>query len=67
MKAYRVYVNGYERGIIRAASHNSAEKKAQKLYGKTPGQTGDSMSMALGMTQAPSITVEYTEVLLSHR
>lgn len=32
MKTYIVYVNGEEVGIIRAASHNAAEKKAQKKY-----------------------------------
>lgn len=32
MKSYIVYVNGEERGLIKAGSHNSAEKKAQKKY-----------------------------------
>lgn len=32
MKVYIVYVDGEERGMIRAGSHNAAEKKAQKLY-----------------------------------
>ena len=32
MKTYIVYVDGDERGYIRAASHNAAEKKAQKKY-----------------------------------
>ena len=30
MKDYIVYVNGTEVGYIKAASHNAAEKKAQK-------------------------------------
>ena len=33
MKTYIVYVNGIEMGYIKAGSHNSAEKKAQKKYG----------------------------------
>jgi len=34
MKTYIVYDDkGNERGIIKAGSHNAAEKKAQKLYG----------------------------------
>ena len=32
MKTYIVYVNGEEVGHIKAASHNAAEKKAQKKY-----------------------------------
>lgn len=32
MKTYIVYVNGIEKGYIKAGSHNSAEKKAQKKY-----------------------------------
>lgn len=32
MKTYIVYVEGIETGYIRAASHNAAEKKAQKKY-----------------------------------
>jgi hypothetical protein len=32
MKTYIVYVDGEERGTIRAGSHNAAEKKAAKLY-----------------------------------
>jgi len=32
MKVYIVYVDGNEAGTIRAASHNAAEKKAQKKY-----------------------------------
>jgi hypothetical protein len=32
MKTYIVYVKGVERGYIKAASHNAAEKKAQKKY-----------------------------------
>lgn len=35
MKVYIVYVDGLERGLIRAGSHNAAEAKARKLY---PGQ-----------------------------
>lgn len=32
MKTYIVYVDGYERGYIKAGSHNAAEKKAQAKY-----------------------------------
>lgn len=32
MKTYIVYVDGVECGYIKAGSHNSAEKKAQKKY-----------------------------------
>lgn len=32
MKSYIVYVDGEEVGVIKAASHNAAEKKAQKKY-----------------------------------
>jgi hypothetical protein len=35
MKNYIVYVNGVEmKELIKAGSHNAAEKKAQKKYGK---------------------------------
>jgi hypothetical protein len=36
MKIYIVYVNGIERGYIKAGSHNSAEKKALKKYCSSP-------------------------------
>ena len=32
MKTYIVYVNGVDKGYIKASSHNAAEKKAQKKY-----------------------------------
>lgn len=32
MKTYIVYVDGVEARMIKAASHNAAEKKAQKLF-----------------------------------
>lgn len=38
MKTYIVYVNGIECGYIKAASHNAAEKKAQKKYNDHPPQ-----------------------------
>ena len=41
MKTYIVYVDGIEVDYIKAASHNSAEKKAQKKY----GQNGESVSV----------------------
>jgi len=36
MKTYIVYVNGNEVGMIKAASHNAAEKKAQAKYPTVP-------------------------------
>lgn len=32
MKVYIVYVDGIEKGKIKAASHNAAERKASKLF-----------------------------------
>jgi hypothetical protein len=32
VKTYIVYINGEEAGMIKAGSHNAAEKKAQKKY-----------------------------------
>lgn len=32
MKTYIVYVDGEEVGMLKAGSHNAAEKKAQKKY-----------------------------------
>lgn len=32
MKTYIVYVDGNEAGMLKAANHNAAEKKAQKKY-----------------------------------
>ena len=53
MKNYIVYVNGNKVGMIKAASHNAAEKKAQKMYPDP------------NIGKAPSfhnVSVEYTEV-----
>ena len=33
MKTFIVYVNGTEVGFLKAANHNSAEKKAKNKYG----------------------------------
>ena len=39
MKTYIVYANADEVGYIKAGSHNTAEKKAEKKYGpKHPGK-----------------------------
>jgi hypothetical protein len=46
MKTYIVYCNGIEIALIKAGSHNAAEKKAKKKYGN-------------GVVD---ITVAYTEV-----
>ena len=32
MKTYIVYLDGNEVGMIKAGSHNAAEKKAQAMY-----------------------------------
>lgn len=32
MKTYIVYIDGVEARMIKAGNHNSAEKKAQKMY-----------------------------------
>jgi hypothetical protein len=32
VKTYIVYVDGIEVGMLKAANHNAAEKKAQKKY-----------------------------------
>jgi hypothetical protein len=48
MKTYIVYVNGIEVGSVKAGSHNSAEKKAIKKYGRDYPNQG--------------ISVVYTEV-----
>jgi hypothetical protein len=32
VKTYIVYVDGEEVGMLKAANHNAAEKKAQKKY-----------------------------------
>ena len=47
MKTYIVYVDGIEKGLIKAASHNAAEKKAAK---QNPG------------VDASRVSVAYTEV-----
>lgn len=50
MKTYIVYVNGVERGMIKASGQNAAEKKAKAKYPK------EAAEHPLG------VTVEYTEV-----
>lgn len=50
MKTYIVYVNGEEKGMIKAGSHNAAEKKAKAKYPK------EAAANPLG------VTVAYTEV-----
>lgn len=47
MKTYIVYVDGDQVGMIKAGSHNAAEKKAKAKYkGRSPW----------------SVTVAYTEI-----
>lgn len=36
MKTYIVYINGLERGYIKAKNHNTAEDKARKKYCSSP-------------------------------
>lgn len=51
MKNYIVYVNGIEVEIIKAASHNAAEKKAQKKYCSSPW-----------LATPSAVSVAYTEI-----
>ena len=51
MKTFIVYVNGLERGYIKAGSHNAAEKKAKKKYCASPY-----------LATPSSVSVEYTEL-----
>ena len=53
MKTYIVYVNGTEVDLIKAGSHNSAEKKAQKKWDNYAGKWG---------AYKAHISVAYTEV-----
>jgi hypothetical protein len=45
MKTYIVYVNGEERGMLKAASHNAAEKKAKAKYPKEVAANPSSVSV----------------------
>lgn len=58
MKTYIVYVNGVEVGMIKAGSHNSAEKKAQKKHGHT-GHNYNSFGPSVAQR---IVSVAYTEV-----
>ena len=51
MKTYIVYVNGLERGYIKASSHNAAEKKARNKYCTHPY-----------LATPSAVTVTYTEL-----
>lgn len=52
MKTYIVYLNGQEqKELLKAGSHNAAEKKAQKKYCSSPWLASPS-----------SVQVVYTEV-----
>ena len=50
LKLYLVFVGGDEVGMVRAGSHNAAEKKAQAKYGAEAAKKG------------LIVTVAYTEV-----
>ena len=54
MKTYMVYFNGVEVGMIKAGSHNAAEKKAQKL--------ADKQAAAAPFLPKINVSVAYTEV-----
>jgi hypothetical protein len=54
MKTYIVYVNGIEAGLIKAANHNAAEKKAIQKYNGVPVGNYDG--------KHPQVEVVYTEV-----
>jgi hypothetical protein len=69
MKTYICYSNGVEVGMIKAASHNAAEKKAQKKYGPSPEQiryyvrVNPFMSPEQARVRLESlVSVAYTEV-----
>jgi hypothetical protein len=47
MKTYLVYVNGQEKGTVKAANQKAAEKKAQQKFFDVP---------------AENVSVAYTEV-----
>ena len=54
MKTYIVYFNGVEVGLIKAGSHNAAEKKAQKK--------ADKAHAAAPFLPKVNVSVAYTEV-----
>lgn len=54
MKTYIVYFNGIEVGYIHAASHNAAEKKAQKK--------ADKAHAAAPFLPRVNVSVAYTEL-----
>lgn len=59
MKTYIVYFDGIEHTIIKAGSHNSAEKKAQKLM------VNHNKYMKKDFPYVPAVTsvmVAYTEL-----
>jgi hypothetical protein len=69
MKTYIVYVNGQEAGYVKAASHNAAEKKAQKKH--PPSQERIQQYMRVNPTisenevkkrLATNVSVTYTEL-----
>ena len=56
MKTYIVYVNGEEKGYIKAGSHNAAEKKAIKKYQKRFSDFGAPKDV---------VWISYTEIWLT--
>ena len=59
MKTYIVYCDGVEVGMIKADSHNDAEKKAKKLHGGTRDGAVDHWT---GRPVERDVSVAYTEV-----
>ncbi len=45
MKTYIVYVNGEEKPMIKAASHNAAEKKTKAKYPKEVAENPNAVSV----------------------
>ena len=70
MNTYTVYVGGNEQSeYIKAATHNSAEKKAQKKYAPSPDQVRQYMRVNPCVSEeeakkrlSSNVSVAYTEI-----
>ena len=63
MKHYIVYINGIEvKELLKAASHNAAEKKAKKKYVTTRHLTNTDGSIHKDSQMQRNISVVYTEI-----
>ena len=59
MKTYIVYVNGVERGYIKAANHSAAEKKARKRH---EFEVVERIGILGREPEPANVSVAYTEV-----